>query len=82
MPPLRVLRNEAEARISPWLSGGILLAGVVVLSWLFAGSLGPAGGLLLGLLALVLVLGGLCRVLLALVRLPRGSVAFDWRWAG
>ncbi|NHI02282.1 ABC transporter permease [Oceanimonas sp. MB9] len=76
VPPLRVLRNEAEARISPWLSGGILLAGVVVLSWLFAGSLGLAGGLLLGLLALVLVLGGLCRVLLALARLPRGSVAF------
>ncbi|MCC4265921.1 FtsX-like permease family protein [Oceanimonas baumannii] len=76
VPPLRVLRNEAEARISPWLSGGILLAGTVVLSWLFAGSLGLAAGLLLGLLALALLLGGLCRGLLALARLPNGSVAF------
>lgn len=76
VPPLRVLRNEAEARISPWLSGGILLAGTVTLSWLFAGSLGLAMGLLSGLLALALLLGGLCRGLLALARLTRGSVAF------
>ncbi|WP_107851539.1 ABC transporter permease [Oceanimonas marisflavi] len=76
VPPLRVLRNEAEARISPWLSGGILLAGTVVLSWLFAGSLGLAAGLLLGLLALGALLGGLCRGLLGLARLPKGSVAF------
>ncbi|MGP7735454.1 ABC transporter permease [Oceanimonas smirnovii] len=76
VPPLRVLRNEAEAYISPWLSGGILLAGTVALSWLFAGSLGLAAGLLLGLLALALLLGGLCRGLLALALLPKGSVAF------
>ncbi|WMC09868.1 FtsX-like permease family protein [Oceanimonas pelagia] len=75
VPPLRVLRNEAEARISPWLSAGILLAGTVALSWLFAGSMGLAAGLLLGLVALVLLLGTLCRGLLALARLPRGSVA-------
>lgn len=76
VPPLRVLRNEAEARISPWWSAGILLAGTFGLSWLFAGSPGLAVGLLLGLLALGGLLGGLCWLLLALARRSGGGIAF------
>ncbi len=76
VPPLRVLRSEAEARISPWWSAGILLTGTFVLSWLFAGQLGLAAGLLLGLLALMSLLGGLCWLMLAVARRSRGSIAF------
>lgn len=76
VPPLRVLRNEAQARVSPWWSGGILLGGTFLLSWLFAGSLSLALGLLLGMLALAAVLGGLCWLLLTLARRRRGSVAW------
>ncbi len=76
VPPLRVLRFEAEARISPWWSAGILLAGTFVLSWLFAGELGLAVGLLLGLVALVALLGGLCWLMLTATRYGGGSIAF------
>lgn len=76
VPPLRVLRNETEARIPAWWSAGILLSGTFVLSWLFAGDLALAGGLLLGLLALMLILGGVCGVMLMLAKRSGGSIAF------
>ncbi|WP_245748839.1 ABC transporter permease [Oceanisphaera psychrotolerans] len=76
VPPLRVLRFDAEARISPWWSAGILLAGTFVLSWLFAGELGLAVGLLLGLVALMALLGGLCWLMLTATRYGGGSIAF------
>lgn len=76
VPPLRVLRNEAEARISPVWSLGILLGGTFVLSWLFAGSWQLAAGLLVGLVALVGLLGGLCWLMLTLVRHGGGGIGF------
>lgn len=76
VPPLRVLRNEAEARISPIWSLGILLGGTFVLSWLFAGSWQLAAGLLVGLVALVGLLGGLCWLMLTLVRHCGGGIGF------
>ena len=76
VPPLRVLRNEAQARIPAWWSGSILLSGTFVLSWLFAGDLALAGGLLLGLLTLILILGGICGLMLLLAKRSGGSIAF------
>ena len=76
VPPLRVLRNEAEARISPVWSLGILLGGTFILSWLFAGSWQLAAGLLVGLVALVGLLGGLCWLMLTLVRHGGGGIGF------
>ncbi|WP_319783538.1 ABC transporter permease [Oceanisphaera sp. IT1-181] len=76
VPPLRVLRNEAQARIPAWWSAGILLSGTFVLSWLFAGDLALAGGLLLGLLALMAILGGVCGLMLAMAKRSGGSIAF------
>ncbi|WP_116473842.1 ABC transporter permease [Zobellella maritima] len=76
VPPLRVLRHESEARIPTWWSVSILLGGTFVLSWLFAGELGLAAGLLLGLLALGVLLGTLCWLLLLLARRLGGGIAF------
>ncbi|MFD1009417.1 MULTISPECIES: ABC transporter permease [Oceanisphaera] len=76
VPPLRVLRNEAEARIAPGWSLGILLGGTFILSWLFAGAWQLAVGLLVGLIALVGVLGGLCWLMLTLVRRIGGGIGF------
>ncbi|WP_417615523.1 ABC transporter permease [Oceanisphaera sp.] len=76
VPPLRVLRNEAEAHIAPGWSLGILLGGTFILSWVFAGAWQLAVGLLVGLIALVGLLGGLCWLMLTLVRHSGGGIGF------
>ncbi|MGO2089711.1 MAG: ABC transporter permease [Oceanisphaera sp.] len=76
VPPLRVLRNEVEAHISVGWSVAVLLAGTFILSGLFANSWSLAAGLLIGLIALVAILGGLCWLMLTLVRRIGGGVGF------
>lgn len=76
VPPLRVLRNEAQARIPAWWSLATLLSATFVLSWLFAGDVALASGLLLGLLALMAILGGVCGLMLAWARRRGGSIAY------
>ena len=72
-PPLRVLRQGAQGRVAAWLSWPLLALGIVGLGWLFTGELGLSAALLAGIVALLLVVGGLAYALVWLLPAARAG---------
>jgi putative ABC transport system permease protein len=73
-PPQRVLRQDVQGQVPGWLSVPLIFAGTLLLGWLFTSDARLSLGLLLGMTALLLILGGLAYgLLLLLPKARRGT---------
>ncbi len=73
-PPQRVLRQDVQGQVPGWLALPLISSGTLLLGWLFTSDARLSLGLLLGMVALLLIQGGLAYgLLLVLPRARRGT---------